>query len=626
MKTNTLFWKNENPIQDDFLGVNAIYHAYGFVPDSCNRQYDEKTALLELDRAEKLNLHIARTFYSWYAYEGDGKWNWDNERMGCLYRWLTEAKKRNIDVALNVGWALTYDVNTNTTDPTAHYGKAPFYVENDWEACVRKYAQFACDTVKEVIIKRRYDNVKYFVLFTEPNMGWFKDGRNNREAWLDCVKEVHKQLTEQGLREYVKLVGPNEANSKGPMLEWAIKNASDCIDIFSNHWYLLYSFIPDDFSQVRTGKMSIMFSTAGYKVQQKIKLKPNTDYIVSVYAKIYNIQNVELKGGIFLGAFEALNGWIEAGGHPTTVLCKNSVYHFDPDELSKDINEWHKYEMTFNSGDNTEGYMAFFNDIKDKVNVYYDDFEVYEKGSNINLVEDGSFELTQNSPWQIFREGHGGPEYDDYDVWYSWANQSVSKIPTGKEYWFDEWNVNYDERYHSPIHGTNIVNAQVAMMNAGVQTSLLWTLFDQIWPNNHTTNADSFVDGDHRCGLMPNLNRSLKPYPAYYMFAPIMRYTGGKGTKVYEGVGTNRLHITGTVQKDGTVTLLVVNSGKTEEMIDVQFEKKISLMLHRHLCNPQKVIPEETAEIISSDKIVSANGGFVDTLPPYSVAVYTTEE
>lgn len=625
MNTGKLIWENDIPVQENFLGVNAIYHAYGFVPDNAGRQYDEEKALLELDRAQKLNLHIARTFYSWYAYENDGSWNWDNDRMKCLYRWLTEAKNRNIDVALNIGWWLTNDVYGKSTDSTAHYGKAPFKVENNWEKSVENFADWACATAREIIVKRGFDNVKYFVMFTEPNMGSFADGRNNREAWLDCVRAVHNKLKYENLRDLVKLVGPNEANSKGPMLKWAVENASEYIDIFSNHWYLLYSFVPDDYSQVRSGKMSVMFSTAGYKVQQKINLKPHTDYTVSVYAKIKNTERKELKGGMFLGAFSTHNGWIEAGGQPTTLLCENSVYHFPAEELIDD-GDWHCYKMKFNSGENESGYIGVFNDIKDKINVYYDDVEVYENGKHETLIADGSFELTEDSPWQIFREGHGGPEYDDYDVWYSWAKNSVDCVPSDKGYWFDEYNVNYDERYNNPIHGTNLANSQVAMLNAGVQCSLIWTLFDQIWPNNHTTNSDSFVDGDHRCGLMPNLNRSLKPYPAYYMFAPVMKYMGGEGTRVFAGKGTTRLHMTGTVQPNGTVTLLVVNSGKDEAEIEISFKKATKLLLHRHLCNPEDVVPEESAVVKTADKDFSVTDKLTDTLPAYSVAVYTTEE
>lgn len=173
MNTGKLIWENDIPVQENFLGVNAIYHAYGFVPDNAGRQYDEGKALLELDRAQKLNLHIARTFYSWYAYENDGSWNWDNDRMKCLYRWLTETKNRNIDVALNIGWWLTNDVYGKSTDSTAHYGKAPFKVENNWEKSVENFADWACATAREIIVKRGFDNVKYFVMFTEPNMGVF---------------------------------------------------------------------------------------------------------------------------------------------------------------------------------------------------------------------------------------------------------------------------------------------------------------------------------------------------------------------------------------------------------------------------------------------------------------------
>ena len=64
--------------------------------------------------------------------------------------------------------------------------------------------------------------------------------------------------------------------------------------------------------------------------------------------------------------------------------------------------------------------------------------------------------------------------------------------------------------------------------------TLLWTLFDQQWPNNHTYNNDSVVDGDHRCGCMPILTRSLVPHLGYYAITLLSRYTD-EGSKIYKG-------------------------------------------------------------------------------------------
>ena len=84
--------------------------------------------------------------------------------------------------------------------------------------------------------------------------------------------------------------------------------------------------------------------------------------------------------------------------------------------------------------------------------------------------------------------------------------------------------------------------------------------------------------------------------------------------------------MTGTVQPNGAVTLLVVNSGKDEAEIEISFKKTTKLLLHRHLCNPEDVVPEESAVVKTSDKDFSVTDKLNDTLPAYSVAVYTTEE
>ena len=79
------------------------------------------------------------------------------------------------------------------------------------------------------------------------------------------------------------------------------------------------------------------------------------------------------------------------------------------------------------------------------------------------------------------------------------------------------------------------------------------------------TNADSFADGDHRCGVMPVLTRSLVPHKSYYAFSIVSKYVDGEGTKVYEGFGRNNVHTTMSVSPEGYITVVVVNNKSTDD-------------------------------------------------------------
>lgn len=164
-------------------------------------------------------------------------------------------------------------------------------------------------------------------------------------------------------------------------------------------------------------------------------------------------------------------------------------------------------------------------------------------------------------------------------------------------------------------------------MNAGVQSSLMWTLFDQQWPSNHTYNGDAFYDGDHRCGVMPVLTRTLIPHRSYYAFTLLSRYTDGNGSKVYEGIGNDCLHTTMCVSPEGDTTIVVVNCKDIPDSFEVSFEQEVSLCLNRHTFNPDTCVPTEKPEVIGIDKVFeNVTTSIKDTIEPYSIIVYTTHK
>jgi len=199
-------------------------------------------------------------------------------------------------------------------------------------------------------------------------------------------------------------------------------------------------------------------------------------------------------------------------------------------------------------------------------------------------------------------------------------------VPQGMPYCFDEYNSTYDRDNSRDTHGADICMAAISFMNSGCQSSLLWTVFDQQWPNNHTTNADSFVDGDHRCGVMPVLTRSLVPYKSYYAFSILSRYVDGEGTKVYEGFGENNVQTTMSVSSDGDVTVVVVNNKPEDDEFTINFDKSLEgVKLNRHAFDPKTCIPDEKAEIIGIDKVFeNIEESLTDKIPAYGVTVYTT--
>ena len=618
---------NSTPVQEDFWGNGAVYHGYAGMPDNSGRIYSDELCVLEAERAAKMKLKIARTFYKWWAWdEKTNTWDWNNNIMTAFYKWLKRMKDANITVALNAGWCCPGDIDSSSWN-----GKSPFTVQGDWEKSVQNYADWVSETVRQLIEIRGFTNIKILVMFTEPNHGF--GNLNFYNCWADAVKAAHETLVHNNQRHLVKLMGSNEGSGiTSEMLKWVSENdeIKDVIDIYSSHTYERLAIIGN--KHIKTGKTAISMLLAGARFRQTVKLKPNTDYVVSIDV-LFHPSSVDpaniasLNGNIHFGVFvdNGRNDIHATGGGPEKPVANGSTYSIRADELGE---EYKRFTLHFNSGDAESGVVGAFHDILTQGISYVDNITLCEAVSGVSVVPNSDFSDYYNGWDCTIMNGKrvmAGGINDAYYDWYKWTKLGIG-YSNNHPFCYDEYDSIYDRDHSRDSHGAEIVTAAIAMMNAGAQSSLLWTLFDQQWPNNHATTHDAFVDGDQRAGLMPVLTRSLIPHKSYYAFALISRYIEGEGTKVYEGFGENNLHTTMSVSPDGDITLVVVNCKDEDDEFMISFEKTLGdVSLNRHLFNPATCLPDEKAEIIMADKIFkNISTSLADEIPAFGVAVYTT--
>ena len=609
--------ENKKPIQEDFWGNGAVYHGFAGMPDDANRVYTEEQCEIEAKRAADMRLKIARTRYQWWAWDDVKKeWNWDNEIMQAFYRWLKRMKDGNITVALNSGWCSPGDINS-----TSWGGKSPFTVEGDWEKSKQNYADWVSETIHQLVEVRGFTNVKILTLFTEPQngAGVIPDGFDTYTIWLDASKAVHDTLVRDGRRNLVYLMGPNEGSTvTSVMLKWVAEH-SDFLDLYSSHTYQFNVQIEPQY--IKTGSTAVSTGLPGARFSKYVKFKKNTDYEFSADL-LYKTTAEEFKGDVVFGLFEMMEtDDIFRGTTNIPGIVENSIISVKPEELS---DEYKTFSFKFNSGDNEEGRVGLFHDFKNSGTLYTDCLVLKEVGKDENIIENGYFENGFEGWSSLF----AASTFDAYSDWYEWANTGIQYVPgpeNSKPYCFDEYNVTFDRDNSHPSHGAEICNAAIAIMNTGARCSLLWTVFDQQWPNSHSTNHDSFFDGDHRCGVMPLLTRSLVPHLSYYAFTLISKYVDGEGTKVYKGLGENNVNLTMSYSKDGDITVVVVNCKSSPDEFTVNFDLPINKTLNRHAFSPKTCKPDEKAEILGIDKVFeNVQTTFTDKIDAYSVSVYTT--
>ncbi|MBQ9920175.1 MAG: hypothetical protein IJO49_05075 [Clostridia bacterium] len=631
-----------SPVQTNFLGNNAVYHGFAGMPDSDGRVYSEELCEIEANRAKELGVRIVRTFYEWYAWDSKTQtWDWENDRSKALYKWLDRMKKRNIQVALNTGWWLPEDI------VGARFRKnSPFALEDGWENQVKAYAKWVSESLYQLIELRGFDNITYIHLFTEPqraaraNMSATVFDKRGFELWRDCAKAVNEQLVADGRRHLVKIVGPNEGStSTSVMNKWMAENAAEYIDVFSSHNY--QDFITK-YDENAVNDNAVILPIPGSRVQQNVKLEPNCNYTLTFKVKLNVADRLTTSGYIAFGAWDAdkvneTTCYIEAGGQPTFRLNLGSVKVIDHTELPEGVSD---ISMTFNSGDKDKGIVGIFSDIKEKNTVLkLFSASLVKENDDKNILTNSDFIklskclLSSRDPIDLvdgfWRHNSAYKEFPSDPYWHlrECAKTAMKYIEkTGKPFWFDEYNVRAELQYFDhPLHATHRASNMQSLMNAGVQSSLMWTLFDQQWPNNHVNNSDGFVNGDHRHGVMPVLTRSLKPYPVYYSTGLIMKYMGGEpGTHIYEGIGKDYLHATVSKMPDGNISVLVINNKPKADAFTVDFGEKLGVKLNRRLYDPATIVPDETAKQIKADKDFDVENTLSDSLPANAVAVYTT--
>ncbi len=622
------------PVQENFLGVNAVYHGFAGMPDDAGRVYSEELCELEADRVKSMGIKIVRTYYKWWAWTRKDGWNWENETMQAFYRWCERMQKRGIDIAIHGGWCSPGDVNG-----TSWGGDGPFADKGvSFETACKNFAEFVSESIHQLIEVRGFTNIKYLMLFTEPQSGSGKipDGYDAFTVWERASRTIHERLVKDHRRNLIKLIGPNEnaRSLNGPkMLDYAAKNANDFLDSYGCHIYS--RFEAENLDSIHSGKRSIFFITPGHKIGQEVILKPNTEYILSAWARVYTEDYLRISGNLLLGAFthpgdikpgEQWGGiaCFNAGGQPTDRFHQTSVGMFDP-APHKDT--WFKMEHRFHSGDGGYAVIGLFYDIKNKgAYAYADDFSLCEVGESENLLKNPSFEEETSDWWSGYSTA---VSYDTFNDWYLWGKTMVDIIPKDKGLWYDECNCLHkalNGYYTDPMHGVRYAMGTLGLMNAGVATSLIWTILDQQWPNNHTTNNDSFTDGVQHCGVVPMLNQSLVPHASFYAIQLLANFLGAEGTKVYaEEKGGIRIHSVLCELSDGNVTIAVVSMRNEPTAFSLELGRVTEKSLYRHVYDPEKVRPDEHVAMIPADFVIEAGQtALIDTIPANSLLIYTT--
>jgi hypothetical protein len=205
-----------------FQGFGAEWDPFFWNGSEYNSDLAEEDWQIVTQRIKDLNMGIIRMMMQleWATSDPDLiNWDWDNQQMYSVYRYLDFACQNDIDVVLtDWGWTA---YTTYKGDPTDV-----------------RFARGIAEYLKEFIQRRNYTCIKYLVIGNEPDNEIEK--KFGMDAYEKMYRNVHQALIDNGMRDQILLTGPDMAGT-WVFMEEAVNRLHDILDVYDYHRYATYN-------------------------------------------------------------------------------------------------------------------------------------------------------------------------------------------------------------------------------------------------------------------------------------------------------------------------------------------------------------------------------------------------
>ncbi len=215
---------------------------FQFMPESMEKGYSEQYWEIEKLRIKKYKPKLIRMWFQldWIEPVNDNNdpfvmnaqgFSVDNVRMESVNRILQFLKEEDIDVILVMGWKRDVPQWDWLTYPSSKDESAPSNVD-EWTEGISYTLNYFLNT-------QGYSNIKAIHTFNEVNGNEMlvPEGTDKQAFYMNLLQSLHDRLVEDGLRDRVQLLAPDES---GRALQWVMsseKNKDEIIDAYSSHAY-----------------------------------------------------------------------------------------------------------------------------------------------------------------------------------------------------------------------------------------------------------------------------------------------------------------------------------------------------------------------------------------------------
>ena len=233
--------QEDNVISEDFIGLGGNVLPTHLFEYSRMQGFNEAEMELEACRIAKCKPAVVRMWFQidWFVMDGQDyynrKYSFNNHKMLSVLKVLDAYKAAGTEVEFNFGWKAGLSSQPWFSFPNV------FDRRNSAPRDLDQFAIACADCLRELIVNRGYDNIKYLTLYNEPECGDFvcPEGIDKMQYWTEMLEKVDAKLKDENLRHLVEIWGP-EVSSHPAYRVWAShlnKNVSDKYDRFSYHKY-----------------------------------------------------------------------------------------------------------------------------------------------------------------------------------------------------------------------------------------------------------------------------------------------------------------------------------------------------------------------------------------------------
>ena len=262
-------FNSETPISTKYRGYSGTVHsAFHYMDDAYGRNYTPKMLQTELNRLDTAGIKYVRSAFrsSWMWNTATESYDWTTERFNNFVSFGKDMQSKGISIILHMGWHCNFIIEnpdvpeTSLGEQTYHKGRGDDkygessgydftgYSENQVRLIkgARRYGYWYAEAIRQ-LRARGVNNIDYLLYFTEPWGDWKKIDTGFFDDYILVCKSVKEKLTEEGIANTVKHIGPNPSSytSEG-LLDYVLEKAPDLFDIISAHSYPRAARATDD--------------------------------------------------------------------------------------------------------------------------------------------------------------------------------------------------------------------------------------------------------------------------------------------------------------------------------------------------------------------------------------------